>query len=492
MTNPYNCTKPGNLFVGYARLIQEIINGLRNGHSYALIGGRRCGKTSLLMQLEKILNSGGLESYAAQVHRFSIQRFDTLSVAGLFGFIYATVTAGCDVPAWPERTPRGVYQTFLDLLETHQATLVDAKGARWLAILLVDELDAAIKRLPDDVFFQNLRHLLMDSPFHPHFRVVASGATEMAGLIYSGSSPLNNLRHKYLRILSAKQARKLLTAGFAETYETEVLFKLTGRHPYLLQGLLEKLWDQRPDCWDKATVRQAGKDFLREHRDFTHWLEDFDPAACAVYRQLAQAPGHALSFTQLREQVPPEVRTEVEDAITVLSYHGVIDDTDPDEPELAGTLFKNWFLNRTEPATCELAPTGATASTGNSGGHPEIHVQVNPVIHGATIEQTFSAEQVTQMQETIASLKRTIEELPIEKSAKLRAQHALDEADIELQAPATSGQPQTGTIKSAIEHSADILKSAGTATDHLNTFIQKANRIGPVLGQSMGWLSSLF
>jgi hypothetical protein len=38
--NPYNCTKPGNLFVGYERLRKELLNGFRNGNSYAILGGR--------------------------------------------------------------------------------------------------------------------------------------------------------------------------------------------------------------------------------------------------------------------------------------------------------------------------------------------------------------------------------------------------------------------------------------------------------------------
>ena len=67
----------------------------------------------------------------------------------------------------------------------------------WIVILLIDELDAAIATLPDDQFFQNLRNLLMISRFHSHFRLVASGVTQMANLISSGSSPLNNLRSEY-------------------------------------------------------------------------------------------------------------------------------------------------------------------------------------------------------------------------------------------------------------------------------------------------------
>jgi hypothetical protein len=53
--NTYNSTKPNNLFVGREELLEELINGFRNGNSFAVLGGRRCGKTSLLLELESLL-----------------------------------------------------------------------------------------------------------------------------------------------------------------------------------------------------------------------------------------------------------------------------------------------------------------------------------------------------------------------------------------------------------------------------------------------------
>ena len=55
--NPYNSTKPGNLFVGYERLRDQLLSGFCNGNSFAILGGRRCGKTSLLMQIEQDLQA---------------------------------------------------------------------------------------------------------------------------------------------------------------------------------------------------------------------------------------------------------------------------------------------------------------------------------------------------------------------------------------------------------------------------------------------------
>ncbi|MGD9007449.1 MAG: ATP-binding protein [Desulfobacteraceae bacterium] len=494
MKQPYNCTKPGNLFVGYNRFIHEILSGLRNGHSFALIGGRRCGKTSLLIQIEKKLSADGLEPFQVQAHRFSIQRFDKLSAEHIFGYIYKAIAKGCSLDDWPNSTPRGAYQAFLELLEKGRSVLVSQKGEDWLVVLLIDELDAAIKCLldDDDTFFQNLRHLLMDSPFCRHLRIVASGATEMASLISSGSSPLNNLRHKYLRVLTEKHARELVQAGFEDDYEERHLYKLTGRHPYLLQGLLEKLWEQRPDCWQKGIINQVAMAFLKEHKDFVHWLDHFGPAEIAVYRQLSSAPNETLSFTALKNQLPLELRADIEDAITVLSYHGVIDDSDPEEPEIAGSLFKNWFHNKVGPErVSEQRPSMPAPSIPASNGQ-KVHVEIHQEIVGTAVRYGLSAEDVKKMMEVLGELKQDIDALPVDRGTKLRAKHLLDSASIELAAPEKGIQPEKGKVKAAIEESAGILKSAGTATEQLSRFIKKAQDLAPLLGQSMEWLGTLF
>ena len=88
----------------------------------------------------------------------------------------------------------------------------------------------------------------MTSRYSSRFRVAASGVKEMSQLIISGSSPLNNLRHQYLSVLSPNQARELIDFGFPDGLDAKVergLLERTGCHPYLLQGLLEQLWEDR-------------------------------------------------------------------------------------------------------------------------------------------------------------------------------------------------------------------------------------------------------
>ncbi|MEM4235054.1 MAG: hypothetical protein QXU75_07895, partial [Candidatus Methanomethylicaceae archaeon] len=51
--NPYRWDKVNiDLFYGRNRLRHELVEGLRNGQSFGITGGRRMGKTTLLRRVE--------------------------------------------------------------------------------------------------------------------------------------------------------------------------------------------------------------------------------------------------------------------------------------------------------------------------------------------------------------------------------------------------------------------------------------------------------
>ena len=145
-------------------------------------------------------------------------------------------------------------------------------GRKWLVVLLIDELDSAIGRLPNDMFFQNIRNLPMVSRFKLHFRFVASGVTNLTGLISSRSSPLNNLARKALAVMSYSEAQELVRLVFGANLppdtETQV-FRLTGRHPYLLQGLLERVDLEK--ALNANVLECAVRKFLKETSTFHKW-----------------------------------------------------------------------------------------------------------------------------------------------------------------------------------------------------------------------------
>jgi len=271
--NPYNSTTPATeteTFVGYQRLIQQLRNGFEDGNSFAILGGRRCGKTSLLLKVQTNLAQEGLTHFQVLPRYLDIQSLGAKTPSQLFEAIFDLVVEDLSANSWVDPAPGREYDTFLGLLDKAKPLIEKQYGANWLVVLLVDELDAAIEvdsggQPINDTFFQNLRNLLMVSRFHRHFRLVASGVSELANLISSGSSPLNNLRHKHLGILRTADARDLIRHGFSDSLDPDVeayLFHRTGRYPYLLQGLLEKMFKERSSDLTAKSVKTAESDFF--------------------------------------------------------------------------------------------------------------------------------------------------------------------------------------------------------------------------------------
>lgn len=352
--NPYNCAKPGNQFVGYEEERRNLLDGFRNGNSFAIIGGRRIGKTSLLMQIEKDIEERGIDNFNPRVVRFSFQEFDpNLTSEELFKYLFDNIVKSLKPKLlWDSNLGSFSYDRFRENLIKVEFALKKFIGNNWLVIFLIDEMDGALKRLSDGSFFENLRHLLMESDFQSHFRIVATGVNDMVKLIGS-SSPLNNLVQKFMRPLEDSEAEELVKIGFPNIDQNDIfmLFKKTGKHPYLLQGILEsyfKLSEESeksiirfdPDLLDKATFA-----FLNHHSDFQGWIDNISEKDISVYHTLAKSPDKIFTREELVNHVEVD---NIFYCINILAYHGVIKAELMTEIQINGTLFLDWFLKKTK------------------------------------------------------------------------------------------------------------------------------------------------
>ena len=245
--NPYNTIKPGNLFTGYEKLRQRILKGLNNGKSFAVMGGSRCGKTSLLLQLEKDL---GIASSTQQtlLPRFVDIQAELPKSAGEFWACVSRYTVpGTDLPVWQPGHDTQPYQAFLAWLKQIAPQMTELNGANWMVVLLIDELEVAASRLPNDDGFHNLRNFLIKS-----------------------ESPLNNLESHTLWHLSVDESHQLVQQGFGNEFPMQLesmLQELSGCHPWLLQGLLEYLWEAQQPL-DVESLRNAARQFTRSRDVF--------------------------------------------------------------------------------------------------------------------------------------------------------------------------------------------------------------------------------
>ena len=87
-----------------------------------------------------------------------------------------------------------------------------------------------------------------------------SGVGGLSQLIAQGS-PLNNLDPEALTFLPTDEARKLIATGFDDRLPAELqeqVLALSGGHPWILQGILGILWEER-DALDAKLVAASAR-----------------------------------------------------------------------------------------------------------------------------------------------------------------------------------------------------------------------------------------
>ena len=350
MQNPYSYNRPGTHYVGNEELRQQVIEGLvRRREHFAIVGGRRCGKSSTLDVLKDDLKP--YKSFLPLL--VEPGEFQEVSPAILFHKFLVTLA--------PERnwdsflTAKQPYMAFCNSVEGSVRTELERKGygREWVVVVMVDEVDALAEDLRNaepnsgDSFFRNLRHLLMDNrQLRDHFRLVAAGVNDLSGLIRSGS-PLNILAKRELGVLKVENVDELIGVGFPSGMTNEAkdrLVALTGRHPYLLQGILHKLWSHDEVDIDGGQVTRAADSFQTDHDDFRRWLNVFDDVVRAIYGLLSSDPGKTKSRRDLASAAGVS-GNDIDRGTSILLTHGVIEaiDLDYEVYRITGEMFRDWF-----------------------------------------------------------------------------------------------------------------------------------------------------
>ena len=109
----------------------------------------------------------------------------------------------------------------------------------------------------------------MISPIAARMRVIVSGVGGLSQLIAQGS-PLNNLDPEALTFLPTDEARKLIATGFDDRLPAELqeqVLALSGGHPWILQGILGILWEER-DALDAKLVAASAARCAQSRRRF--------------------------------------------------------------------------------------------------------------------------------------------------------------------------------------------------------------------------------
>ena len=154
-----------------------------------------------------------------------------------------------------------------------------------------------------DTFFGNLRDLVtQNEKLKGNFRLVVTGVNDPEGVINRGS-PFNILEKHKLGVLTDDDVGTLVEVGFPDGMSRAArrrLVELTGRHPYLLQGVLQKLWRSDGARLDASDVERAAASFAALHGgDFRGWFNRFSDAARMVYGFLSAHSERNVSSSEL-------------------------------------------------------------------------------------------------------------------------------------------------------------------------------------------------
>ena len=362
--NPYAYSDAtGRNYVGNLELRRRVIAGMTlDGEHFAIVGGRRCGKTSTLHTLKRQLEVMGDSARGRRVVPVMTEASAGPVSAGiLFREILAQLTSGLDVVKAERLEAFGhmeePYREFRRELkrERVRSALNKRYGRRWLCVIMMDEIDDIARRLREgghqDVFLRNLRHLLMEEvELKGHFRLVATGVNEMYRLIRSGS-PLNMMAKVELQVLNDDDVNELVDVGFAGAMEgagKTRLVDLTGRHPYLVQGVLQHLWPPGRLGVDEGQVTRAANQFQGEHEgDFWNWLNRFDAITRMAYGFLSANGEESVRLSALVSAIDRGrgvIRgREIQRSLSTLITHGVAVGTDDGGFQVMGRMFLEWF-----------------------------------------------------------------------------------------------------------------------------------------------------
>lgn len=349
-SNPYNWQQVNPDFLyGNSRLnlVDSLKNGLSNGQSFGMTGGRRMGKTTLLRRVEKEIikysqevKSGGLLIVPVYIETLAIQSPISSIV------IYQEIIQRLDKylrdqdMGSPLNCETYDSQALKDYLYQAINSIV---SHRLQIVFMFDEIELISQASWGRSFFANWRSLLSNTPsLQEYLSAVFCGADEMFKISRDVGSPLGNiLEWQELELLSLEDTAKLLCEPIQYAWTDdfiEEVFTLTGGHPFIIQYLMQTICSLGIDKANQS-LEEAKRQFLRNQRfQFKNWWDKFDASTRMIYARLAE--GNPLS----RKSILKEFGASSERSISILSHTGVSSyNWETGYLNYAGSLFKDWF-----------------------------------------------------------------------------------------------------------------------------------------------------
>jgi hypothetical protein len=365
MVNPFDFSRPVRdpaMFLGRRDIRTEVLEGVRQGASFALIGGTRIGKTSLLFQVRHVL----LEQLKGQQNAvigpvfLSTHEFPRLSQAVIYRRIVEEFRTTLAIPGSADEWRNGVrlfeptlsedeaFDAFRQALETvFQSREVDRR-----IVIMIDEVDELSRYEWSHSFFNNLRHLISQTTAGERIAIVIAGTLAIRSLYEVAGSPFLNVIQgtKTLDLLSRSETEELVgrpTGYRLDTSVVSAIFFETGGHPFLVQYLMKYLCLQFGEDLSRATEKDllsVVERYFDERTDFDTWVSDFADAERQAYHLIASTAQGATRSELVKAIGDPK---QVNHAIKMLVHIGVVREERPNSNRylVGGDMFRRWFYD---------------------------------------------------------------------------------------------------------------------------------------------------
>ncbi len=340
--NPFvwNEVKP-ELCYGRDALLQDLLAGLSGAQRvhFALAGGRRMGKSTILRRIEQALQTKQTtEIIPIYIDGLALPR--PLTANDIWHSLIRELHNVLQIPSLEVSHTLDFYN-----FKTILTPILNSLAVPPRIIVLFDELEPIIACDWGRGFLANWRSLL---ELTRYFTAIFSGAVDLDILRYDVGSPLANiLEWRSLRCLNFEDACHLMQDPIQRNWPEQFLrlvYQQSGGHPFLIQYIMQQVCNL-PNSSDEESlqaVTQAVKKFAKERSEqFNYWwTRSCTSDARQVYSRFPN-DGSTLTRRTLTREFG---KAEAEYALEILQHVGLATTEDDGFTfHYNGEMFRQWY-----------------------------------------------------------------------------------------------------------------------------------------------------